>query len=169
MTERESRLKGDRIVESLERGEHWFTQHRVKIAIFAGVFIIAAFASQAIQNQEEERQASLWNEASKLTTTEQKQKFVSDNPEAQATPFLILQTSRQLLEEEKFKLAEALSTEFITRYTNHPRLSSALIIRAYAREEQGELEGAKLDYQKVQGMEEEVNRLLSTQALARLP
>jgi|SaaInlStandDraft_1057018.scaffolds.fasta_scaffold24336_2 Flp pilus assembly protein TadD len=169
MTDIPSRMKGDRIVESLERGEHWFTQHRVKIAIFTGAFIIAAFVSQYYQNQNKEAQAALWNEASKLTTSQQKIDFVSANPSAEATPFLMLQTSRQLLDEGKFAEAEATISQFIAEHTSHPKVSSALMVRGYAREEQGETEGARADYQKVQGMEDQVNQLLATEALARLP
>jgi len=169
MTQPQSKLKGDRIVESLERGEHWFTQHRVKLAVIAGAFIISAFATQAYQNQRRETQSRIWNEASKLTTTEQKVEFVAKNPSAEATPFLILLTGRQLLEEGKFAEAESLTSQFISGFSTHPRLSAALMIRAYAREEQGKFNEARTDYQKVQGMDEKMDQLLSTQALARLP
>jgi hypothetical protein len=121
-----------------------------------------------MENQRKDAEADLWNQASQLSSSQQKLEFISANSGAQAVAFLMLQTSRQLLDEGKFAESEALASQFVSKYSSHPRLSSAFLIRAYAREEQGELDGARSDYQAVQGMEEKVNRLLSTKALERL-
>ena len=48
----------------------------------------------------------------------------------------MLETSRQLLDEGRFEDAESLASNFISTHSDHPKLSTALMVRGYAREKE---------------------------------
>lgn len=159
--------KGDRILETIERGEHWFTSNRILIAVVIGVFFVAIFISQGIREKGNQDQEQWWTEASKLTTPEQREEFARNNPQANASVLLSLQAARAFLDQGKFERAESICTNFLQINSAHPYAEMAYLLRAYAREELGHQDLARKDYEMASA-KGKLGETFSESAISRL-
>ncbi|MBF0196632.1 MAG: tetratricopeptide repeat protein [Planctomycetes bacterium] len=167
MSQDKDNIQGDRVIEYLERIQHW-VESNYKMLIF---FVVVAFASawgwQYKVDAEVSQQMDYWTEVSKLKTIEEKSSFVQSHPDADSASILCLTLAREELDEGKYKEALGHLNIFLNSNPKHPLEATAYVLRAYANEELGDKDAALLDYQKASG-EDRAVAMVADQALERL-
>ena len=166
MSEPQESVKGDSFILGMERFTHWVSQNVKFLAVLVLTVLVAGYGAQALKDQEVEAQQNFWAEASELKTSEEKQTFINNNPDANAAHILALELCREQLDAANPEAAEATASLFIERNEAHSHLDLAFLLRAYAREELAKNEGAKADLQQV--LDNPRYAALAAQALERL-
>jgi predicted negative regulator of RcsB-dependent stress response len=166
MNEQQPALKGDRLIEFLERFQHWISEnYKFLIALFIIAFA-AAMGSQYVQDQAVSQEQHFWELASKAETKEDREKFVAKYADSNAAKFVGLNLARTHLDDGEFDKADSVLSAFITNSAEHPQLGLAHLLRAYAREDLGKTSEAVQDYQSA--AEDKHLSLLAQAGLARL-
>jgi len=145
-----SKVKEDSILAFLAKLQMWLNDNWKWMLIMVLVAVGFALVKEKLNNDKIEGQQSLWNEAAKANTIDQRAKFIKGNPDAEATKLLSLQLTRQYLDEGKYQAALDMVSSFITKNPNHPFFSIALTLKAYAQEELNQKEEALKTYKEVE-------------------
>jgi predicted negative regulator of RcsB-dependent stress response len=160
-------LKEDRVIVGLAKLQNWFSDNWKWILILVLVCMGYAFITEKSRKDQIKEEQKYWEQAAKATTIEQRAKFVNANSERQAAKVLSLQLTRQYLDEGNYKQALGTISKFIEKNPNHPFMSIALTLKAYAHEELGEVDQALQVYQEVSA-KGDIMSVLSEQYSERL-
>ena len=166
MNDQQPALKGDRLIEFLERFQHWMSENYKFIVALFVIFFAVAMGTQYMTDQELVKEQQFWDLAAKAETKEDREKFVAKYADSNAAKFVGLNLARTHLDDGEFDKAESVLNAFISNSAEHPQLALAYLLRAYAREDLGKTSEAVLDYQKA--AEDTRLALMAQAGLARL-
>lgn len=139
---------GDRIIEYIERGQHWVSEnYKLLIGIFI-VSIIAVYVNESRANSAKERENQLWNQSSKLKTALEIEQFVDSNISSQAGAYMNLQLVRKHLDDGNYSKAITYAQKFIDNNPESSQLGIAILLKSYALEESGQIDQAKDGYKQ---------------------
>ena len=159
--------QGDRVIEYLERGQHWVSEnYKIIIAIIVASFGVAFFLQHRISAAKAE-QMGYWEDVSKLSTLEKKHAFLKAQPKADASALLSLTLAREELDEGNFQGALLSVNSFIQNNKEHALIGTAYILRGYANEELGNEDRAVEDYTRA-SKEARAVAVVADDALKRL-
>lgn len=142
-------LKEDRVIVGLAKLQNWLSENWKWVLILILVCMGYAFITEKSRKDQIKEEQKYWEQAAKATTPEQRAKFIKANPDRQASKVLALQLTRQYLDDGKYKEALGAISSFIEKNPNHPFVSVAMTLKAYAHEELGENDLALKTYQEI--------------------
>ncbi|MBF0243732.1 MAG: hypothetical protein HQL31_00480 [Planctomycetes bacterium] len=136
----------DRILESLERGEIWFSAYKWHFVVAIAVAFLVALFFHNQESRRREFERDLWGKRSSLTDIESRREFLNKYPLAQASVSLYLQLAKEELDSKHFDKALDETRRFIEFYPDHAFSGTAHLLRAYAHEELDEVKSALSAY-----------------------
>jgi tetratricopeptide (TPR) repeat protein len=148
MTTETKKHDGDRILEVLERGQHWVVQNKNKLITVFVVSIVLAFWYESHLSGIEVREEETWERAAGLNNLNEMELFIKTNSESNAGRFMILELIRKQLDAGVHDKALKYANQYIQKNPESKRLGLATLLRAYAHEELGDITKAKADYKK---------------------
>ncbi len=148
MTTENKKHDGDRVLEILERGQHWVVQNKNKLITVFTVSIIIAFWYESHLSGIDAREEKIWERAAELKNLNEMELFIKMNSESNAGKFMALQLIRKELDAGKYDKALWYANDYIQKNPESNRLGLARLLRAYAHEELGKVSEAIADYKK---------------------
>jgi predicted negative regulator of RcsB-dependent stress response len=166
MSEEPQALKGDRLIEWLERIQHWISEnYKFLIAMFI-VFLAVALGAQYVKDQKKAEEKSYWELAAKAEDKTARQKFLATYSDSAAAKLVSMELARTHLDDGEYAEAETVLTQFLSKSGDHSYAPLAHLLRAYAREDLGKTSEALTDYQAA--LEDKRFSLLAQAGLDRL-
>jgi len=148
-TQSGSKPSGDRVIEILERGQHWVVENRNKIIFFFVAFLISAIVYQNHLDGLESKEIAKWERATELKNVGEMEVFVKTNMDSNAGKFVTIQLIKKELDGGAFIKAEKYASDYINKFPESDNVGLVTMLRAYAYEEQGKTSDAITDYKKV--------------------
>lgn len=163
---KENSLKEDRVVEYLERGQHWVSEKYKPLLIAIVGFLAVALIMEHRENSALERENQLWNQSAELSSIDEKKQFIVSYSKSSAAKALAIVLAREFLDAGQFLEAKKVCDNFIQNGEGHKLIHMAYLLRAYANEELGHAEEAKKDYEFVSRSRNSVS-LIATKSLGK--
>ena len=167
MSEEPKKHDGDKIIEVLEKGQHWVVENRNKLIVFFVALLIGTFWYESHLSSKENREKDFWEKSSQLKSVNEIENFVKTHAGTDAGKYMSLQLIRKQLEAGSFDKAKNEANTFIATNPESKYIGLATLLRGYANEELGKVSEAKTDYQKV-SEKPGVYTLTAEKALERL-